>query len=366
MKRLEKVDVYLVVGLLLILFIIAASRMLTKEFIVDRCGISNRFTDTILYELNTTVKTDDARDKITAYTTTAMPFSTATNKLVSSFDSFTADIPHTYSNMAYAISYAETITMFKQACVDNGVGFMYIATPVFGSIECCETGKLYTNERYEKISYFVKELNENGVSVIDCAHYLSENGGCEYDHGDGHWFLSSTYKCLPPITELLNQNGFDFISTEYEEEKSMDYIEDFPESRMLIEEKFGYYYPVPIPLWTMQDKVEMDFNGVIAEGMYNEVLFNKQSIDNIDWAYHNFLTLKNESTFRIHNKDTDHNKGKKILVVGDSFSWPIATYLAADTEYVDYRHFYDYSNDELLQYALENEVDMIIFSQVGI
>ena len=49
-------------------------------------------------------------------------------------------------------------------------------------------------------------------------------------------------------------------------------------------------------------------------------------------------TINNSGWYSISNHGITNNQGKRILVLGDSYSWPITSYLAQDVEYISAFH----------------------------
>ena len=76
-------------------------------------------------------------------------------------------------------------------------------------------------------------------------------------------------------------------------------------------------------------------------------------------AYHDMYRVKNSSIYSIKNKTIGDKQKGKILVIGDSFNWPVSIYLATGVEQIDIIHNASFSGS-LRAYIKENNPAAVI------
>lgn len=366
----RKYDVTIICLLLIFLLFITCIRIITKEVLYDQFGKAGRICGKIMFDLNSTVDVkindDDTGDpwlinrieeqkaKLTAYTSSAMPFNKIINQIVTSMDKVLVEAPHTYQNMKHASDISDSLVAFSNECNDIGADFIFVGTPTLGSAESYKNGEIWDNSDYESIYYIVKYLKSKGVDAIDLALFFAENDGCIYDESL-HWGLISAFQSMQVLCEELNNKGFDYGKELYDIKGAIDLT-----SSKAISDTEISSHSLPVPAIAMDNEVELDYNGEKQSGKYQNILF---STEESNGAYYCRLALNNQSTYSIHNPDSKYNIGKKILVLGDSFSWPQSEYLAAFTEYVYYIHLWDLSTEEMLNFIRENHIDVVVYSK---
>lgn len=57
--------------------------------------------------------------------------------------------------------------------------------------------------------------------------------------------------------------------------------------------------------------------------------------------------------------NASRNRGKKILIIGDSFNWILSSYLSSDIEYIDVIHNASFS-DSIRKYIENTNPDMVM------
>ena len=365
MKKVKHVDTIAIIIVFLILCVVTAARIITKEIITDKLNVSGSFTEFILHDLNDTVITEDVKDRLTAYTTSAMPCNEKTNEVVTDFDELLVAIPHTYSNMNMAACYAAHIKNFSDSCAERNIPFIYVMGAPKDSVDV-RLGLLEVNDRddIERNNFFVEFLQNEGVQVINSPDVLAENNVNDYDHTN-HWAPRSALYVAKAMVEQMNLNGFNYDSSCYAEENCRDYFADKENWIQAIQLTYGYTYSWPIPNVTEQSLFSLDLNGNTRYGTYDEVFLGvPEAFNNL--CYYGFSVIQNESTYHIHNENSAHNQGKKVLLMGDSFSWPVVGCICADTEYVDFFHYYDFNDAEILDYIDKTKPDMVIILTVNI
>lgn len=69
--------------------------------------------------------------------------------------------------------------------------------------------------------------------------------------------------------------------------------------------------------------------------------------------------VSNSTLHEFHNLNTQNNKGKRILIIGDSYNWILSDYLIADIEYIDVIHNASYS-ESIRGYIEKTKPDMVL------
>lgn len=345
MRRQKYFEIKIILLVDIVLCLLVVVRVLTNEFIVEYLGIHNTLTSAILRDINSTVdeyESDDivtvVRTKLDAYTTSAMPFTNATNKVVTVITDTVEDIPKTYTNMKSGQDIAGYFRIYFNACADVGGEYMFVGTPTPGSLECVEEkAELSHNADYEEMVYGIKYYEDNDIRAIDMAKVFAKEcpDKLGYDPSD-HWLLTSALYATKDIVAIMNENyGFEYDVSQYELDDTYDYLDELAEDKEYILNSFGKDYVIPIPNCAKEDIVEITHDGQVLSGLYAETVY-KRPEEILPWAYYCYTNLQHKTLF--HNVTTTANKGKKVVVVGDSFSWPIVNYLCAQTEYVLFLH----------------------------
>lgn len=71
------------------------------------------------------------------------------------------------------------------------------------------------------------------------------------------------------------------------------------------------------------------------------------------------IVVDNSTLHKYHNPDSQNNKGKRILIIGDSYNWILSDYLIADIEYIDVIHNASYS-ESIRGYIEKTRPDMVL------
>lgn len=296
--------------------------------------------------------------KLEAYTTSAMIYNQKINTIVSSLNKELVNIPTAYSAMRYIAEPLEHVIDFSSYLEECGIPFFYISTPSYESILCREGElQLQDNCNSERSWFMLKNLNEADVSTLDLAKELSTINLKSYDIS-GHWFPICALYSAEMVSEVLNQYGFSFDPSFFYEINSRDYFEDKEEWKAEIYTNCGYQYSFPIPIGTRGMTFRLEHEGLVREGAFEDVFL--QPPDKFTTSpYHGFSVVSNSTLYRYYNENTHNNKGKKLLLIGDSFNWILADYLAIDIERIDVIHNASYV-PSIRDYIMETVPDMVL------
>lgn len=234
-------------------------------------------------------------------------------------------------------SIASKIIELQNVVEENGAKFLYCAAPNKANFE---SGPLNSDNTY-KINYdnYLKVLSEKHIPVVDFTNSLINNtpkGEKMYYITDHHWTSRSGFIAANAICdELSSRYGFNY-NKEYTDINNYNvkrYTKWFLGSSG---KKVGTYFtwnsPDDFELITPKFKTELmeeqPFNNSVRTGSFEEsVLF----MENMEKDYYNNNTYVTYSGGDFHlqiMKNNLNTKGKKILMIRDSFADVVAPFLA--------------------------------------
>lgn len=373
MKKCRYIDVafIILVGVFLSLFL--SLRIVVKEILVDRMGVWLSGFNYILYDLNTTIEVPEEelsfrgdiegyvekyKYKLNAYTTSAMAYNQNINVVASYIKKKLVDVPSAYSSMRYVSIPSESVIAFSSYLGEKGIPFLYISTPSRASI-LCRTGEMELEDNYisERSWFLLQNLKAAGITTIDLAQKLAEIGLKNYDVS-GHWFPDCALYSAEVVSEYLNRYGFEFDSSLFYKDNTWDYFQDKEDWKKLIYDKCGYQYAFPIPSCTKGMNFRLEHEGVVREGKFEDVFL--QTPNEFTWdAYHSFSVVVNSTLYRYYNANAGHNAEKRILIIGDSFNWILADYLAVDIGKIDVIYNASWTSS-IREYIAEINPDIVL------
>lgn len=373
MRRCRYIDVFFILaaGVSLCLFI--SLRIVVKEIFVDRLNLWHPSFEYILFDLNTTIDMSEGehisqtgiekyvekyKQKLNAYTTSAMIFNQNINMVVEYVNKRLADIPTAYSAMRYVSSPSENVIDFSSYLEERGIPFLYVSAPCYESILCREGNlRLQDNCNSERSWFLLQNLKEAGVKTVDLADELAEAQLKDYDVSK-HWFPVCALYSAEILSERLNQYGFEFNPSLFHQDNAEDYFQDKEEWRKLIYDNAGYEYSFPIPVCTKDMRFRLEHEGEVLEGSFEDV-FLQPPDEYMAYAYHGFSVVSNSTLYCYYNQDAGDNAGKRILIIGDSFNWILADYLSVDIENIDVIYNATFTSS-IRKYIEETSPDIVL------
>ena len=374
MKLYRYLDVFFICLASIILCVFVCARILVKEVLIDKCNLTFAGAEYILYDLNTTIEmpaaeseeqgfdiektVEECKYKLTAYTTSAMAFNREIDSVVNYIDTKLINIPATLSNIRYVLEPSDHVIDFAGFVKEADIPFLYVSTPNKDSVLCRMGNEtLYEHELSERNWYLLLNLKEAGIDVIDLAQDLADAEMTKYDVSN-HWFPENALYAAGVVAQSLNQYGFEFDLSVFDLNNTTDYFEDKEEWEKIIYDNTGYVYSFPIPRAVDNMTFTLEHEGTITEGAYSEV-FLKVPDAYTEAAYHGLSVVSNSTLYEFHNLNTQNNKGKRILIIGDSYNWILSDYLIADIEYIDVIHNASYS-ESIRGYIEKTKPDMVL------
>lgn len=390
MKVIRFIKTLIISSIFIGLFLLVFATM-AASFISQRYGVENRFLniltehvsiqsimtedywsqkypyeDEVSYLEKYVKKVENVEQIVESYCTVSLPGSEIINNAVSGFKQqiyhYRVDeIKNTYENTIYVQEAAQNVVEFSKELNSEGYSFLYVQTPQSGSIsyyrEQAENFSLESLSTVERSRAFTDILEKSGINVINIAKDYDNN--ISFDPS-GHWFPENALYCSGIIAQELNERyNFEFNLTDYEKTSYYDLLDEYPEQVKLIEQNCGYKFGLPIPL------KQYDFKWVhaekdVLEGNFNDVMITEPREWNVEGgAYHEMLNFSNSLMYDITNYSTDTNIGKSILIIGDSFNWPVSMYLSVGIERITFVHNASFTGS-MLSYVKSLDPDIVI------
>ena len=241
-------------------------------------------------------------------------------------------------------------TFVKQKDID----FLYVNA---GSKVCPYDKQLpygceeYTNENADAL---LTGLSEEKIPYLDLRdEMISDNLDWynAYYQTDHHWKTSTGLWAAGKIAETLNERYEYSFDLGLFDEKSYEILE-YPDLWLGGQGRVvGFEYAKKeayeriLPLYTTDYTVEIPSEKYCAHGDYSETMFKQDLLEDVlsysdteilkmPDAYH-CSRFNNNDLARIYNNSNTKNDGKKILILQDSFSWYLTSFLASDIEQID-------------------------------
>lgn len=279
---------------------------------------------------------------------------------------------------AEAEELAKSVNSLYLFTKERGIEFLYINA---GSKVCPYDKQIpYGSEEYtnENADALLEKLKSKEIPCMDIREEMIDDEMDWYDayyKTDHHWKTSTGLWAAGKVAAVLN-NQYDFLfdlnyfnPDSYEITKysnlwlggqgrivGHEYVEK--ESYEKIIPQYPTDYTVEIP------SINYNKQGTYKETMFEETLF-QQVLNYSDTemlklpdAYHCSI-FNNNDLATIQNNIITNNDGKRLLILQDSFSWYLSSYLAADIEKIDMINPPNFSGS-IQTYIEETEPDAVI------
>jgi len=282
------------------------------------------------------------------------------NRVMDLGDGYLAE-PYPKDSIQNIDAFVQTMGYFKHILDSIGIPLVYAQYPdvICNDDYVSKTGKDFTNQA--KLE-FMGKLSQIGVPVIDltkeCRHSL-------FYKTDHHWRVKTSIWAGQEISKKLNElYGFDLNvelldTNNFTEKLATKWLGSMGERVVPLygEENFYIYSP----------KYATDINWVL---FYNNKLFEANNVS-FDSLYHFVLdTIENKGAYFAaypslsFSQNNNLPDGKKILLIGDSFNWPLSKFLALAFKEVNFIP----RRSSLLDDYLVNKPDVVVlgFSKFGL
>ena len=299
---------------------------------------------------------------IDSYCTISFPGGVTINNMVSAYKDkvmhyHISSIPSIDDNQNYIVGCADNVIEFKKKVNSLGIPFFYVQTPSKAGIDYYSNKVLVDNDLQiaERSYCLTSTLEDSEIDVINIARDYSD--GITFDSSN-HWKPTDGLDCAEIIAEkLIYDYGFDIDLAVYEDSQFYDLSTIYPDIKKVIESTFGYEFILPCPNYATNIRLIYAENS-IYEGAFDSVIFRDSDEWNLEGGpYHSVFRISNSLINSIHNDDASCNT--KVLLIGDSFSWPVGSYLSLACSDVTIIHNASFTGS-LISYIKSMEPDIVI------
>lgn len=254
------------------------------------------------------------------------------------------------------VKIADSVADFQGWLAKRKIPFLYVnmgskVNPQDKQMTAVQQQAEFTNENGDAL---LTELAKRQIAYLDMRQEMYRAGlnwYASYYKYDHHWKTQTGMWAAGILAEKLNRE-YDFhYDRKYfalDSYQADSYLWKGNQWRALYTTRGGHYdseaYTYFLPKFATQFSINIPTRGLSRQGEYQDTLIDRQAIaDSRSYteeemagkldAYNN-VTWHNDALGIIKNQQTVHNP-KKILILQDSFSWYLSTYLACDTAELD-------------------------------
>ena len=365
MKKIQQLKTAVICSIFLVLFLVVSSMILLSKLYPDgRSGnqivqylLSNLTIQTVIgndewtqkypYDLSFTekyqAKIQHVKTALESFCTTSFPASSKIDDLVTIikhrvFHYHADDIVGNNENIMYVQDAVANVTEFSKILAEKGCPFLYVQTPSPSSVAYYKGSSPVGTDRMlaERNHALTDALSKQEVNILNLTAELSDT--IQFDK-TAHWFPEDALYAAKIIAARLNQDfGFGIDTDIFSADNFTWHLQKDSDIASQIQSNWGYRFDVPVP------KDEYSFSVVYAEtdrwsGNFAESMLHPTEFwhaDNV--AYHGAFRISNSLIYEITNQSATTNAGKHILMIGDSFDWPLCAYLAMGVEQLTFLH----------------------------
>ncbi|WP_026655849.1 hypothetical protein [Butyrivibrio sp. AE3003] len=299
---------------------------------------------------------------ISNYCTLSFPKSEKINAVVSIYKDrlmhyHITSISSIGDNWNYVAKCVDNVVELKKEINMLGVPFFYVQTPLDASIQYYKDKTLEEDDLNiaERSYCFTSSLEKEGVDIINIAR---DYPGTISFESLSHWKASDGLDCTKIIAEKLrNDYGFDIDLQLFEEGNYYDLVSRYPKIKKKIFDNCGYDFKVPCP-YSNPEISHIYAEGEPNIGTFRDIIFTPVSNWSLEGGvYHNVFTITNSLINSIHNESA--LAGKRVLMIGDSFNWPVGSYLSLACEDVTIIHNASFTGS-IIEYIKNMKPDIVI------
>lgn len=246
------------------------------------------------------------------------------------------------TNLEYAEEATLEVKKFEKYLERKGIDFLYVQLPGQTRISSYSKEEEYPTEKLDRADKFSSQMKTARVPFLDINHYESELQQFSLDES-WYWMPKDALAATRIVAERLNDEyGFTFDLSKYQIDEYYNALDITEDKKKKIFDDFGYEYNLLVPKFETNYYVDFSeyqtyygsFLDTLLSPMdeWDKRVSDGNGNDDIVIAYHNMWTIENGAFVKIKNLEETNNQGKRILVLGDSFSWPVSSYLSEDVE----------------------------------
>ncbi len=273
---------------------------------------------------------------------------------------------------------ADQAASFSKNLEKQGIYFVYANA---GSKVCPSDKQLppgvveNTNENADRLIRLLEEKNVNVLDYRPLQEAEFPNWYDSYYITDHHWKNSTSLWAAGVLAEHLNAHAdFDFNLKYFDREMySFETMNDYfigGQGRALTTAISSLEpFDKILPEFKTDFSIQIPTRGVDERGTYSQTLFREEAYDAIkDYSMRDFETKedaynsvmwRNDALGMVQNHLAKDNRGKRLLMIQDSFGWYLSTFLAADIPSIDFLNLNAFDGS-LESYIEESKPDAVV------
>lgn len=266
---------------------------------------------------------------------------------------------------------AENVVGLNQFLREKNIDFLYIQAPtkISTSDKMLPAGvEDYANENADAL---LTKLQENDVDTLDLRPYMFDIADDFYGafyKTDHHWKTTTAFQMSGVITSYINDH-YDFSFDEYYYDINNYRVELYEKyflgslgKKVTLSKADPEDYELIVPKFERNFSIKIPERYIDLTGSFEDTLLDYRHLQKIDYynenCYASFMN-RNDAVASIHNNSVTCNKGKKILIIKDSYCTPVLPYLALGIE--DIESLYEIRfNGSVKSYIEQCNPDMVI------
>lgn len=267
-----------------------------------------------------------------------------------------------YGDAAYVSEAVTNMESLSKFCCSTNIPFAFFLTP-------CPDNVFYYSGEFDKINNWTvinrSHALVDGVigaginTTVVAERAIYDNHGISFDSSI-HWYSRDALYTAKLIAKELNQEyGFNVDINAFNSDDFTDVFDKYPDVKNTIKTNMGYDYEFLVPSYSCNYVMTYAEGGTTYKGDFEETFI--RSVE--DWelnggAYHGVSNIGNSLIFDIYNK-SDIDCKKKLLIIGDSFNWPVAMYLSLGIKEVSIIHNASFTGS-IEAYIKTNDPDAVL------
>lgn len=226
----------------------------------------------------------------------------------------------------------ECVCKLNDFLENTDIEFLYIEAPCklrylnkYESDDIESDGGLSIKD-IEKEDLLLSMIEKDTISTLRLSDKDEMMRSLRFDN-TSHWYSTSALSIMDDVcAKIYELDGMVYTGQRYNPQQFYNVLSKYTTTEL------GYTYNLPVPLGEFNFKMEDE------NSSYHTVDFKSRFLtEDSKWAeevnvkrpYYNLWKQNNSTPIEIQNLNEDVEK-KKILVLGDSFSWPVVAYLSME------------------------------------
>ena len=255
---------------------------------------------------------------------------------------------------------------------ERGIASLYVQAP---SKTCFSEEDLMpgiSNKTYDKLEFFVKELDKQNVTYVDAREWIKDNGADGFYKTDHHWTTETAFDVAVSTGKLLNEDyGFN-ISKEVLDPSNYDFDKHRDAFLGAEGRRTGRYYVGLDDFTVITPAFDTDFHAGIdssetghseRDGSFEETVMDMEkdtehySFD--DSAYYTYWGGDYGRAETINNNVDDDSS---VIIFKDSYGIPVTAFMTNMFHRVNVidKRYYE-STETLKELIEETDPDLVMF-----